>query len=181
MKKIFLSSSVIVLFTLYVLATMTSNVNVSQPPAIIQEKKDSNQTPLIDPTILASTQPAPTPISQTAPSNPPPAPTPVIPTPPPVSQGQYKNGEFTGSPGDAYYGYVQVKAITKNGKLSDVQFLSYPNDRQNSIRISQYATPLLISEAIQAQSANVDAISGATFTSMAFQQSLASALDQARN
>lgn len=95
-------------------------------------------------------------------------------------RGMYRDGTYTGSPADAYYGIVQVKAIIRNGKITDVQFLSYPNDRSTSAYISSIATPLLASEAIQSQSANVDIVSGASETSGAFMRSLASALSQAK-
>lgn len=76
---------------------------------------------------------------------------------------------------------VQVKATIQNGKIVAVDFLQYPNDRRTSQYINSQAMPILQSEAIQAQSANVDIVSGATDTSMAFQQSLASALAKAKN
>ncbi len=98
-----------------------------------------------------------------------------------MTRGIYKNGDYTGNIADAYYGNVQVKAIVSGGKITDVQFLDYPNDRQNSIRINTYAMPILKSEAIKVQSAKVDVVSGATATSEAFQESLASALAQAKN
>lgn len=91
----------------------------------------------------------------------------------------YKDGQYTGDVVDAYYGNVQVQAIVQGGKISDVMFVDYPHDRSNSVRINTVATPMLKSEAIQVQSAQVDTISGATFTSNAFRQSLASALAQA--
>ena len=75
---------------------------------------------------------------------------------------------------------VQVKAIIKNGKVADVQFLQYPNDRNRSVEINSYADPQLTSEAIQAQSANVDIVTGATDSSDAFIQSLTDALSQAQ-
>lgn len=99
----------------------------------------------------------------------------------PVSKGQYADGTYTGSAEDAYYGLVQVEAIIQGGKLTDVQFLQYPNDRRTSQMINAQATMALKQEAIQAQSANVDVVSGATDTSAAFQQSLASALAQAKS
>lgn len=92
----------------------------------------------------------------------------------------YKDGSYTGDSVDAYYGYVQVKATISGGKITDVQFLDYPQDRQHSIDINSQAMPYLKEEAISAQSANVDIISGATQTSRAFQESLQSALDQAK-
>jgi uncharacterized protein with FMN-binding domain len=95
------------------------------------------------------------------------------------NSGLYRDGQYIGSVADAFYGNLQVKAIISGGQLTDVQFLDYPQDRNNSIRINTQAMPMLKAEAIQAQSANVDIISGATATSEAFQQTLGSALAQA--
>lgn len=127
--------------------------------------------------------PVPAPAQHKAPSvskstsqTPAPAPTPA----PQKPAGQYADGSYPGSPADAYYGTVQVEAVIQNGRIADVQFLQYPNDRSNSVYINSQAMPLLTQEAIQAQSANVDGVSGATFTSQAFAQSLASALAKAK-
>jgi uncharacterized protein with FMN-binding domain len=97
-----------------------------------------------------------------------------------TSTGKYVDGTYRGSVADAYYGNVQVQATVQNGALADVQFLQYPNDRGQSIEINQRAMPVLKSEAIQSQSAQVNIVSGATQTSEAFQQSLATALSQAQ-
>ena len=96
------------------------------------------------------------------------------------TNGTYKDGTYTGSAVDAFYGTIQVQAVVQNGKLTDVQFLQYPNDRSRSIAINTAAMPMLKQEAIQAQSASVDIVSGATDSSQAFAQSLASALSQAK-
>src|SRR5256886_13513400 len=98
----------------------------------------------------------------------------------PAPGARYKDGSYTGSVDDAQWGVVQVKAIITNGKITDVQFLQYPNDRSRSIEINSMADPQLTSEAIQAQSANVDIVTGATDSSDAFIQSLTDALSQAR-
>lgn len=92
----------------------------------------------------------------------------------------YKDGSYTGDAADAYYGLIQVKAVIQGGKITDVQFLQYPNDRQNSIEINTQAMPYLKQEAIQAQSSSVDIVSGATDSSQAFIESLGSALSQAK-
>ena len=94
--------------------------------------------------------------------------------------GSYVDGSYTGSTEDAYYGMVQVKAIVTNGKIVDVQFLQHPSSHENSIFINGRAMPLLTQEALRVQSAQVDGVSGATFTSGAFKQSLATALAQAQ-
>lgn len=93
---------------------------------------------------------------------------------------QYKDGSFTGDVEDAHWGNIQVKAIIQNGKITDVQFLLFPNERNRSVIINNYADPILTNEAIQAQNANVDIVSGATDTSEAFMQSLTTALSQAK-
>ncbi len=97
----------------------------------------------------------------------------------PPSSGQYKDGTYTGSVEDAYYGNVQVQVTISGGQISDVQFLQYPNDRSTSRIINGQAMPYLKQEAIQAQSANVAGVSGATDTSQAFVASLINALNQA--
>ena len=104
----------------------------------------------------------------------------AVPVAAPKKSGMYADGSYTGSSADAYWGTVQVKAIVRNGQLADVQFLQYPNGHSTSVYINQQAMPLLTQEAIQAQSANINGVSGATFTSQAFQQSLVSALTQAK-
>lgn len=119
--------------------------------------------------------PAPTPVPQ-----PNPTPTPA-PTPPPKPKGLYADGSYTGSVADAYYGNIQVQAIISGGKITDVIFLQYPSDRSTSRYINGQAMPYLKQEAIAAQSASVDVVSGATDSSLAFQQSLGSALAQAKN
>jgi uncharacterized protein with FMN-binding domain len=94
--------------------------------------------------------------------------------------GAYRNGEYIGDTADAFYGNIQVKVTVKGGQITDVQFLQYPNDRGRSIAINTMAMPQLRSEAIRNQTAQVDIISGATDSSQAFIQSLASALTQAK-
>lgn len=92
----------------------------------------------------------------------------------------YKDGTYTGSVADAQWGYVQAQAVIQGGQITNVKFLQYPHDRGRSIEINQIADPELVQEAIQAQSAQVDLISGATDSSVAFIESLTDALSQAR-
>jgi uncharacterized protein with FMN-binding domain len=77
------------------------------------------------------------------------------------------------------FGAVQVQVTLQNGRITDVQALQTPGDQRRSQQISQYAVPQLRSEVLQAQGAQVDTISGATYTSEGYAQSLQSALDQA--
>jgi uncharacterized protein with FMN-binding domain len=105
----------------------------------------------------------------------------VTPVPTNTPQGAYRDGQYTGPVTDAFYGNVQVQAIIQGGKITDVKWLDFPHDRRTSQEINQQATPWLTQETIQAQSAQVDFISGATLTSQAFVQSLQAALSQAAN
>ncbi len=92
----------------------------------------------------------------------------------------YKDGSYNGSVTDAFYGNVQVQVVISNDKLTDVIFLQYPSDRSTSRSINSQAMPYLRQEAIAAQTAQVDVVSGATQTSQAFTRSLESALSQAQ-
>jgi uncharacterized protein with FMN-binding domain len=89
-------------------------------------------------------------------------------------------GTFDGDVIDTRWGPVQVAVTIANGKITNVATLASPNDKQKSISINSRATPILRSEALSAQSANIDGVSGATYTSEGYAQSLQSALDQAR-
>jgi uncharacterized protein with FMN-binding domain len=96
-----------------------------------------------------------------------------------ASSGQYKNGTYTGVVADAFYGNLQAVAVIQNGALTDITFPQYPTNGHSG-EVSNQALPVLKQEAIAAQSANVNVVSGATQDSQAFQQSLASALAQAK-
>ena len=90
-----------------------------------------------------------------------------------------KNGTVTGQVVQTRFGSVQVQVTIAAGKITDVTALQLPNDRQRSAEISGIVEPMLKSEALTAQSAQIDLVSGATYTSDAYAQSLQSALDQA--
>ena len=90
-----------------------------------------------------------------------------------------KDGTYTGQATSSIYGPAQVQIVVSSGKITDVQFLQYPSDRSASLNKSQYAMPIIKQEVIQAQSANVNTVSGATQTSASFIQSIASAVSQA--
>ncbi|MBA2812523.1 FMN-binding protein [Streptomyces sp. KM273126] len=101
----------------------------------------------------------------------------------PAPSGSASNGAATGTrtaTGEAAqtrYGPVQVRVTVKDGRLTDVTAVTYPQSSPRDQRINGYAVPLLGREALSAQSANIDAVSGATYTSEGYRQSLQSALD----
>jgi uncharacterized protein with FMN-binding domain len=76
------------------------------------------------------------------------------------------------------YGDIQVEVVVTSGKLTDVVALALPTGRRSG-QISSYAEPILHREALSAQSARIDLVSGATYTSDAYAQSLQAALNQA--
>ncbi len=88
------------------------------------------------------------------------------------------SGRFTGSPVNEQYGTVQVTITMTAGRLTDVS-ATYPTSPSNSADINSGAIPQLRSEALSAQSAHIATVSGATYTSDAYQSSLQSALDRA--
>jgi uncharacterized protein with FMN-binding domain len=80
------------------------------------------------------------------------------------------------------WGPVQVEAtFAADGTLTDVATLQTPDDRGRSVSINDYAVPRLNREALTVQSAAVDTVSGATYTSDGYRQSLQSAIDAARD
>ena len=90
------------------------------------------------------------------------------------------SGQYTGSAVQTPFGTVQVQVTMQNGTITDVQALQLPTGRGHTQQLSSYAGPQLRSEVLQAQSAQVDTISGATYTSEGYMQSLQSALDQVK-
>jgi uncharacterized protein with FMN-binding domain len=89
------------------------------------------------------------------------------------------HGSFTGSAVSTQYGTVQVRAVITGGKLTDVVVLQQTDVGARSGQIDSFALPVLKSEALAAQSADIDVVSGASYTSAGYAQSLQAALDQA--
>ena len=184
MKKFLVSFVFVVAFSEYALYQYLGSAPLAYSASSATSTGQTTQSAGSGNENLAQVAP-PTSTTQTstpAPTTSAPKPTPIAaPTPTQQSSGQYVNGTYVGNTADAYYGTVQVQAIISGGKLTDVTFLQYPSDRSTSRSISDRAMPILKSEAIQAQSAQVDGVSGASDTSAAFQQSLGSALAQAKS
>jgi uncharacterized protein with FMN-binding domain len=85
---------------------------------------------------------------------------------------------LTGDPFDNRYGTVQVQVTLQGNTITGVTMLQMPDSHERSAEISQQAAPLLLQEVLQAQSAQIDIVSGATYTSQSYAQSLQSALDK---
>ncbi len=87
---------------------------------------------------------------------------------------------YSGDTVRTQFGPVQVQITVTNGSLTDAVATQYPSQDGRSMQISSYAVPTLESETVSAQSASIHLVSGATYTSRAYVQSLQSALDQAQ-
>jgi uncharacterized protein with FMN-binding domain len=85
----------------------------------------------------------------------------------------------TGSLATDQYGQLQVKLTIRNGRITKVGFSTFVANDGHSVQIDQSAAPVLIRETIAAQSAHIQGVSGATYTSDAYQQSLQAAIDKA--
>ncbi|WP_223982107.1 FMN-binding protein [Arthrobacter sp. NicSoilB8] len=88
-------------------------------------------------------------------------------------------GTYAGSVVQTRFGSVQVQITVQAGKITDVTALQLTDAERKSVQISNRAAPLLRAEVLQAQSADVQTISGATVTSDAYLNSLQAALDAA--
>jgi uncharacterized protein with FMN-binding domain len=174
-KKLFLSCFVVFSFVAYVvherLVGSDSAVNPA-PTLTTVGAVSARSTPFAS--VIGAPPPPNADFSQ-------PSPVPTATTQAPSVSSTYKDGSYQGPAVDAYYGLVQVQVDIQGGAIKDVQFLQYPSDRRTSQEINSIAMPYLQQEAVQAQSARVDIISGATLTSEGFMASLQSALQGAHN
>ncbi len=107
------------------------------------------------------------------------APAPAATATPAPAAGALADGTVDGPVVNTRFGPVQVEVTIAGGKITDVTAVELPSDHPRSAAISDYAGPILRSEALQAQSAQIDLVSGATYTSTAYERSLQAALDQA--
>ena len=109
-------------------------------------------------------------------STPPPASTPTpVSTPKPAGV----SGTFTGAQGNTRFGPVQVQITVVNGKITNAVALTYPTGSFRDQQINQQAIPYLIQETLAAQSANIQGVGGASYTSQGWANSLQSALTKA--
>ena len=99
--------------------------------------------------------------------------------PAPVGQQAGSGGTFQGNTISTKYGPVQVQITVANGQITNAEALAYPTRDRRSMQISQAVIPWLSQETLRIQSASVMAVSGATITTNAWNNSLASALQKA--
>ena len=85
----------------------------------------------------------------------------------------------TGTVAQTQWGPVQVQVTVEGGKVTDVSVPQYPDGNPRDQQINAYALPILVQETLDAQSADIDMVSGATVTSDGYRRSLQAALDEA--
>ena len=86
---------------------------------------------------------------------------------------------YTGESASTRWGPVQVQITVADGRVTDVTVVDYPSGNGKDQQINARALPVLVQETLDAQSADIDMVSGATVTSDGYVESLQSALDQA--
>ena len=161
------------------------------PPHLTNQIASSGEAPAIEPTSTAEATPSATATTSNSKSPAQPAPTksskssanaqtqtasPAA-TTPTTTAGV--SGTFKGETSQTRWGPVQVQVTLTDGKITDVTTLQYPNGDRRSLSISNQVIPWLQDEVLQVQSAQINGISGATYTSGGFRASLASALQKA--
>jgi uncharacterized protein with FMN-binding domain len=85
----------------------------------------------------------------------------------------------TGDTVQTRWGPVQVEVGVAGSQITGVSVLQYPDDNPQDVQINSYALPILVDATMSAQGADIDMVSGATYTSAGYRQSLQSALDRA--
>jgi uncharacterized protein with FMN-binding domain len=86
---------------------------------------------------------------------------------------------YAGSTAQTQWGPVQVTIVVSGGKITEVRVPVYPNGNRRDEEINAQALPVLRQETLDKQSADIDAVSGATVTSDGYRESLQAALDAA--
>lgn len=96
------------------------------------------------------------------------------------TSSRLKDGTYSGKSVSTQWGDVQVQIKVSGGKITAVNVLKYPSDNDHSQQINDQALPVYKKEAVEAQSADIQQVSGATVTYEGFTQSLQNAITQAK-
>jgi len=152
--------------------TATSTPGATTPPTVSSTTPAVvNQAPA--PTVAAPPAPTPTNSRKTTPA-----------APPSTTQQRSTSTKCVGQTVDGptidtRWGPVQVEAVVSStGQICNVQAIQSPSDHRRSVAINQYALPILHTEVMQAQSTNINGVSGATVTSVGYARSLQAILDR---
>lgn len=97
----------------------------------------------------------------------------------PTGSSSSGGATVTGQAVPTAYGPVQVAITVSSDTITEVKVIRYPDSAGRDLEINLRAVPILVQETLDAQSASIDMVSGATYTSAGYEESLQSALDQA--
>lgn len=155
-------------------------------PAPAAESEADHTVELGQPSAAAAQSAPAGPVSSPAPGSAPSAAAPApsqkppskAPPPPPAAGSGLKNGTFAGPGVSQRYGTIKVTVVVSGGRITDVT-ATYPTTGENG-RINAAAIPKLRQQALTAQSAGIAVVSGATYTSNAYKQSLQAAINLAK-
>jgi uncharacterized protein with FMN-binding domain len=152
---------------------------VVQGPHALPRALPSLAVPVVRPAPVTTRQPSPSrqPARPTAPSAP--RPRQARRSPAPAATPASTTTTVNGAPVDTRYGPVQVQIRVRAHRIVAAQAVVYPQDTSRDRSINDYAVPQLNQETLDAQSAQIDTVSGATYTSDGYRESLQSALDAA--
>ena len=139
----------------------------------------ASHTHPVGPTPSLSPTPSATPTPSASPTSSPTSASSSTQVPTPTSAPGARDGTFTGQPAMTRFGNVQVAIEVSGGQITDIRVVDYPRTDQRDQMINAYAIPILVQSALAAQSADIDTVGGATYTSLGYRQSLQSAIDQA--
>jgi uncharacterized protein with FMN-binding domain len=103
----------------------------------------------------------------------------TTPSPRPTQSAAPKTVTVNGAAVDTDYGPVQVQIKLSGSKIISATAIAYPQGSGRDLEINSYAIPVLQQDTVTKQSAQIDTVSGATYTSDGYRQSLQSALDAA--
>ena len=146
--------------------------------ASLQPQATAPGAAIVSPESAPRTRPAATPRSAPRPARPTKSTKPTRSTRPSTS-APAKSLVVAGGVADTQYGPVQVENTVRGGRIAEARALQHPSGDGQTDQINAYAVPRLDQETTAAQSAHIDTVSGATFTSDGYRRSLQSALDAA--
>jgi uncharacterized protein with FMN-binding domain len=152
---------------------------LASDPASSSPASSAAATPTSGSTAAPSASKAsPTPTKSSAKPSPKPTPKPS-PTPSSVTK-TVTGSSVSVSEGRRVFGAVQVRLTLTNGKITAATAINYPNNDSRSSQISSFSIPILSQEVLRAQGSSIAVVSGATYTSNAYAQSVQAALDAAK-
>lgn len=146
-------------FKTHSIAATTSPASKVAPSSVVTTQSGTAATPTTTPTAAAGAR------SSTTAST-------------PATKAGATTKTVTGSSVDTRYGPVQVQIVITDGKITSATAVQYPSGNGRDQEINSYAVPTLQQESVQANSANIDMVSGATYTSNGYISSLQSALSK---